>query len=94
MNRKATAVAEKETFSSEKDHELGRRIIENLKSNVVADLPTRLEIRVAAGAVHLYGKVLMQAEKQMVEEIVRLTNGVCSVVNHLDITPCAGKRRR
>ncbi len=89
MNMRATSVAEKETPSSNEDRELGTRIIRNLKSNAVGDLPAQIQVWVEA---HLYGQVLMQAEKQMQEEIVRFTKGVRSVQNHLEILPCAGKK--
>ena len=92
MTVKATNIAEKETPASNEDRELGTRVIRNLKSNAVGDLPAQIQVWVEAGVVHLYGQVLMQAEKQLQEEIVRFTNGVRSVQNHLEILPCAGKK--
>lgn len=92
MTIKAERIAEKETTPSKSDKELGEKIIKNLKANVVVDSPSPIQVWVHAGVAHLYGNVLMHAEKQMLEEIVRSTKGVLSVCNHLEIIPCTRKR--
>lgn len=93
MEMKLATIAEKEATSSIEDRALGQKIIRNLKTNAVTDLPSPVEILVKAGVVHFYGNVAMQGEKQLVEEIVRLTKGVVSVHNHLEITPAPEKGR-
>ncbi|HZR46512.1 MAG TPA: BON domain-containing protein [Candidatus Manganitrophaceae bacterium] len=91
MKVQAARLAEKET-SAAKERALVKSVIRNLKSNAVADWPASLRIGAESGVVHLSGHVSMQAEKQMIEEIVRLTAGVVSVDNRIEIVPCSGRK--
>lgn len=94
MGVKGATIAEKETAASVEERALGEKIIRDLKASAVVDSDTSVEIAVKAGVVHLYGTVLMQAEKQLLEEIVRATEGVASVRNYLEILPCSRKGPR
>lgn len=92
MKFKANTFAEKETSLSGEARALRERIVRNLESHAVIDLPPSIRIGIEGGVVHLSGRVVMQAEKQMVEEIVRFTAGVVAVDNRIEIAPCAGRR--
>jgi osmotically-inducible protein OsmY len=92
MGVREERIAEKETTASKEDHELGQKIIRNLKMQAVVDFPSPIQVWVDSGVAHLYGAVLMHAEKQMLEEIVRSTKGVVSVCSHLEIIPCSRNR--
>jgi osmotically-inducible protein OsmY len=92
MKISTTHLAEKETSLSKEEKALVERIVRNLSSNAVLDPPASIRIEVDSEGVHLSGQVVMQAEKQMVEEIVRLTAGVGSVDNRIEIVPCGGKK--
>lgn len=92
MKVRATPLAEKETSPSKEERALVKRIARNLRCSAVADWPSSVRIEVESGVVHLSGHVLMQAEKQMMEEIVRSTAGVVSVDNRIEIAPCSGRK--
>ena len=92
MKIKANTFAEKETFLSAEERALRERIVRNLRSHAVIDLPASIRVGIEGGVVHLSGQVSMQAEKQMVEEIVRFTAGVAAVDNRIEIAPCAGRK--
>ncbi|MDC4206382.1 MAG: BON domain-containing protein [Candidatus Manganitrophus sp.] len=47
---------------------------------------------VSAGVVRLEGSVLLLAEKAMIEDAVRFTEGVLAVENALRIVPCSARR--
>lgn len=69
------------------DQLLRERILDHLSKNVVLSPPVDLFIFVSSGAATLYGNVSTPAEKTMVDDIVRFTEGVRSLRNELKIAP-------
>jgi len=85
-------ILEQEKPLSITDQEVGGRILSNLKNNAVLERPPDLRISVSAGVVRLEGVVSFPAEKGMIEDIVRFTEGVSAVENALRILPCSVRR--
>lgn len=74
------------------DAALGVRVLENLKRSAVLEFPADLRMTLCAGVVRLEGAVTFPAEKAMIEEVVRFTEGVLAVENALHLLPCASRR--
>lgn len=74
------------------DQEIGARILKSLKRSAVTEFPPDLRIVVSAGVVRLEGSVSLLAEKAMIEDAVRFTEGVLAVENALGIVPCSARR--
>lgn len=82
----------KERRLSTKDQEIGGRVLNSLKRSAVTEFPPDLRIAVSAGVVRLEGSVSLLAEKAMIEDAVRFTEGVLAVENALRIVPCSARR--
>ncbi|WDT69278.1 MAG: BON domain-containing protein [Candidatus Manganitrophus sp.] len=82
----------KEGLLSTDDQEIRARILNSLKRSAVIEFPPDLRIVVSAGVVRLEGSVLLLAEKAMIEDAVRFTEGVLAVENALRIVPCSARR--
>lgn len=83
---------EQEKLLSKYDQEIGRRIWSNLRNSAVLEVRFDLRISVSAGVARLEGRVSFPAEKEMIEEIVRFTEGVVAVENALRILSCSARR--
>lgn len=82
----------KEGLLSTHDQEIRARILNGLKRSAVIEFPPDLRIVVSAGVVRLEGSVLLLAEKAMIEDAVRFTEGVLAVENALRIVPRSARR--
>lgn len=82
----------KEGLLSTDDQEIRARILNSLKRSAVIEFPPDLRIVVSAGVVRLEGSVLLLAEKAMIEDAVRFTEGVLAVENALQIVSCSARR--
>lgn len=82
----------KEGLLSTDNQEIRARILNILKRSAVIEFPPDLRIVVSAGVVRLEGSVLLLAEKAMIEDAVRFTEGVLAVENALRIVPCSARR--
>lgn len=82
----------KEGLLSTDDREIGGRVLNNLKRSAVTEFPPDLRIVVSAGVVRLEGSVSLLAEKAMIEDAVRFTEGVLAVENALRIVSCSARR--
>lgn len=67
------------------DQRIAAEISRHLRRQTVLEYPKEMTIIVSSGVAYLYGSVSMPSEKQMIDEIVRATEGVVSVRNHLNI---------
>jgi osmotically-inducible protein OsmY len=76
------------------DQAVSARVLNNLRRSAVVESPPDLRISVSAGVVRLEGSVFLPAEKAVIEELVRLTEGVLAVENALRILPCSARRSR
>lgn len=85
-------ILEKEALLTKQDREIGSRVLSNLKYNAVLESPPDLRITVSSGVVRLEGCVSFAAEKAMIEEVVRFTQGVLAVENALRLPPCSSRR--
>ncbi|GEM_PF-7128531 len=85
-------ILKKETLLTKEDQELGARVRHNLQRNAVLEIPSDLRIAISSGVVRLEGTVSLPAEKAMIEEVVRFTEGVLAVENALRVRPCASRR--
>lgn len=85
-------IPEKEARLSRHDQEIGARILSNLRSSAVLESSSGFRIAVSSGVVRLEGRVFLPAEKAMIEEVVRFTEGVLAVENALRIVPCSARR--
>ena len=82
------ALLKEEPIASAEDQRLRENILNSLERNAVVDFPPDVRITVRSGTVYLEGMVSMQAEKQMIEDIILSTPGVRSFRNRLVIKPC------
>lgn len=85
-------ILEKAGRLSTNDQEIRARILNSLKQSAVIDFPSDLRIVLSSGVVRLEGSVFLLAEKAMIEDAVRFTEGVLAVENALRIVPCAARR--
>ncbi|MBI3805236.1 MAG: BON domain-containing protein [Nitrospirae bacterium] len=67
------------------DEQIRARVVQSLQRHAVIESPPHLRIVVREGVVRLEGSVSFPAEKAMIEEVVRLTEGVAAVENALRI---------
>lgn len=85
-------ILEQEKLLSTDDQALGGRVLTNLSRSAIIESPPDLRISICGGVVRLEGRVLLPAEKTMIEDVVRCTDGVLSVENALRVYPCAARR--
>ncbi len=85
-------ILEQEKLLSADDQKIGGRVLSNLGNSAVLEQRTDLRISVSAGVVRLEGSVSFPAEKAMIEDVVRFTEGVLAVENALRILPCSARR--
>lgn len=85
-------ILEQEKLLSADDQKIGGRVLSNLGNSAVLELRPDLRISVSAGVVRLDGAVSFPAEKAMIEDVVRFTEGVLAVENALRILPCSARR--
>lgn len=85
-------IPESASLLSTDDQEIGARVLNNLRRSAVVESPPDLRVSVSAGVLRLEGRVFLPAEKAMIEEIGRFTEGVLAVENALRIVPCAARR--
>lgn len=85
-------ILEQEKLLSIEDQALGARVLSNLGRSAVVESPPDLRISVCWGVVRLEGHVFLPAEKTMIEDVVRFTEGVLAVENALRVHPCGARR--
>lgn len=85
-------ILEQEKLLSMSDQVIGGRLISNLRNSAVLEPPPDLWVSVSSRVVRLEGCVSLPAEKGMIEDIVRFTEGVLAVENALRILPRSARR--
>ena len=72
------------------DAELAHDAVQTLRNR--ADVPPGVEVLVRHGVVTLTGSVAWMYQKTAAERAVRSLRGVCSVANHVSVTPVVSPR--
>ena len=84
-------ILKKDLAAAASDRDLLARVWRNLKYSAVLECPPDLRIVASSGVVRLEGSVSLPAEKTMIEDIARMTEGVAAVENALRIIPASGR---